>query len=161
MIKTIEYQPIGLIHSPFENKQDMPIQPCGANGIFGQVEIFEEFAQGLNDLEGFSHIILLFFFHKSQGFKLQVTPFMDTQLRGVFATRAPKRPNPLGLSIVKLCSRNQNILKIENVDILNKTPLLDIKPYVPDFDPQTNIRVGWLEKVRQRAEYQKSDDRFK
>jgi tRNA-Thr(GGU) m(6)t(6)A37 methyltransferase TsaA len=156
----ISYRPIGVIHSPFTDIGGMPIQPTGASGIQGTVEVFPEFTEGLKDLEGFSHIILLYHFHRVQEVKLVVTPFMDFQPRGVFATRAPKRPNPIGLSIVKLLGIEQNTLHIENVDILDGTPLLDIKPYVPEFDHHPADRVGWLEQAKGRVQSKKSDGRF-
>ena len=139
----------------------MPIQPTGAAGIQAIVEVFPEFAEGLRDLEGFSHIILLYHFHRVQESRLTVTPFLDSQPRGVFATRAPKRPNPIGLSIVKLLGVEQNILHVENVDILDGTPLLDIKPYVPEFDQHPADRVGWLEQAKGRVQRTRSDDRFR
>jgi tRNA (adenine37-N6)-methyltransferase len=157
----IHYRPIGIIHSPFTDVEGMPIQPTGASGIQGAAEVFPEFAEGLKDLEGFSHIILLYHFHQVQEVKLVVAPFMDSQPRGVFATRAPKRPNPIGLSIVKLLSIEQNVLHIENVDILDGTPLLDIKPYVPEFDQHPAKRVGWLEQAKGQVRRQKSDSRFR
>ena len=127
----MEYQPIGIIHTPFSRPEGMPIQPAGAVGITGSVEVLEQFRPGLKDLDGFSHIILLYQFHRSQGFSLEIVPFLDSKPRGVFATRAPKRPNPIGLSVVHLLRIEHNILYIENVDILDRTPLLDIKPYIP------------------------------
>ncbi|MFQ5811954.1 MAG: tRNA (N6-threonylcarbamoyladenosine(37)-N6)-methyltransferase TrmO [Anaerolineae bacterium] len=157
----ISYRPIGIVHSPFTDIEGMPIQPTGAAGIRGTVEVFPEFAEGLRDLEGFSHIILLYHFHRVQESKLVVTPFMDPQPHGVFATRAPKRPNPIGLSIVKLLSTEQNVLHIENVDVLDGTPLLDIKPYVPEFDQPRVDRVGWLEQAKGRVQSKKSDGRFR
>ena len=157
----ISYRPIGIIHSPFTDIEGMPIQPTGASGIRGTVEVFPEFAEGLKDLEGFSHIILLYHFHRVQGAKLAVTPFMDSRPHGVFATRSPKRPNPIGLSIVKLLSIERNVLHIENVDILDGTPLLDIKPYVPEFDQPQADRVGWLEQAKGRVQSKKSDSRFR
>lgn len=156
----IEYQKIGLIHSPFKNIREMPIQSVGAFGIKGIVEVFPAFTEGLKDVEGFSHIILLYHFHKIKESMLLVTPFLDSQPRGVFATRAPKRPNPIGLSVVKLDGIEGNILHVENVDILDGTPLLDIKPYVPEFDNHPADRVGWLEKAKGRVRNQKSDGRF-
>jgi tRNA-Thr(GGU) m(6)t(6)A37 methyltransferase TsaA len=137
-------RPIGVIHSPFTDKKQTPIQPSRSQAI-GQVEVYPEFAQGLQDVEGFSHIILLYAFHQSEGYSLSVKPFLDDQLRGLFATRYPCRPNPIGLSIVRLIARRDNVLEIEGVDVLDGTPLLDIKPYVPDFDRQENTRVGWYE----------------
>jgi tRNA-Thr(GGU) m(6)t(6)A37 methyltransferase TsaA len=157
----IEFVPIGIIHSPFMELEGMPIQPAGAAGVKGTVEVFEDFHPGLKDLGGFSDIILLYHFHRSYGFNLQVVPFMDSQPRGLFATRAPKRPNPIGLSVVKLDKIEDGVLHIQSVDILDGTPLLDIKPYVPEFDAQVEVRTGWLEKARKTASSQKSDDRFK
>jgi len=157
----IKFQQIGTIHTPFKETSDMPIQPAGARGVCGTIEILPEFAEGLKDLEGFSHLILIYHFHRVQKTKLSVTPFMDTKKRGVFATRAPMRPNPIGLSIVKLLDVEGNKIDIENVDMINNTPLLDIKPYVPEFDHQPYVRVGWLEKYRDKVHNHKSDDRFK
>ncbi len=157
----IEFAPIGIIHSPFVELKDMPIQPAGAVGIKGTVVVFEDYHPGLKDLDGFSHIILLYHFHRSRSFNLHVVPFMDSEPRGLFATRAPKRPNPIGLSIVQLDKIEEGVLHIQNVDILNGTPLLDIKPYVPEFDAQTGVRTGWLEKARKTVSSWKSDDRFK
>ncbi|MBU0491612.1 MAG: tRNA (N6-threonylcarbamoyladenosine(37)-N6)-methyltransferase TrmO [Chloroflexi bacterium] len=157
----IRYRPIGVIHSPFQDVEGVPIQPAGAMGIKGSVEVWPEFAPGLKDLEGFSHLILLYHFHRVQEPQLVVTPFLDAQPRGVFATRAPKRPNPIGLSVVRLLQVEGNTLQIENVDILDGTPLLDIKPYVPDFDHYTVDRVGWLEEAQGRVRGQRSDGRFR
>ena len=137
MMKTI-----GVIHSPFTNKAKTPIQPTRSQAV-GRVEVYPEFAKGLQGLEGFSHIILLYTFHQSYGYTLQVKPFLDNQLHSLFATRPPYRPNPLGLSVVRLLARRENILEIEGVDVLDGTPLLDIKPYVPDFDVRSNVKTGW------------------
>ena len=156
----MEYQSIGIIHTPFKDTKGMPIQPTGASGILGHAEVYPEYAEGLKDLGGFSHIILLYHFHKVKEARLIVTPFLDSRPHGVFATRAPKRPNPIGLSIVKLLGIEQNILRLENVDILDGTPLLDIKPYVPEFDQHPAARVGWLEKAKGKAQTKKSDHRF-
>jgi len=157
----VKIQPIGTIHSPFTKLENMPIQPTGASNIKGTVEVLEDFAEGLQDLDGFSHIILLYVFHKSQGFKLRVYPFMDTVLRGVFATRAPKRPCPIGMSVVRLEKVVGRVLHVDGVDILDGTPLIDIKPYVPAFDPRGEVRTGWLEKSNNTAPGTRSDDRFK
>jgi len=157
----MEFKQIGTIHTPFKKLEGMPIQPAGAKGIAGTVEIFEEFLPGLKDLEGFSHIILLYIFHRSSSFKLEVVPYMDKESRGVFATRAPKRPNPIGLSVVRLEGIKNGICRIRNVDILDGTPLLDIKPYVPEFDGPLEVRTGWLEKARKTVEKRKADGRFK
>ena len=156
----IHYQSIGIVNSPFKESKGMPIQPIGASEVKGTVEIFPEYVRGLKDLEGFSHIILLYHFHRAEDSKLLVTPFMDTCPHGVFATRAPNRPNSIGLSTVRLLKIEGNILHIENIDILDGTPLLDIKPYVPEFDQYPADRVGWLEKVRGKVRKEKSDDRF-
>lgn len=147
----VEYVPIGIIHSPFLEPEGMPNQPSRAAGVKGTVEVFQEFRPGLRDLEGFSHIILLFHFHRSRGCDLAVVPFMDSVPRGVFATRAPRRPNAIGLSIVRLNSIEEGVLHIQNVDILDGTPLLDIKPYVPEFDAPADAHTGWIEKARRDA----------
>ncbi len=156
----IALQPIGVIHTPFTKTEGMPIQPAGAAGVKGTVEIVEDYHAGLKDLDGFSHIILLYCFHLSQGFNLHVVPFMDSEPRGLFATRAPKRPNPIGLSVVRLDKIEDGVLNIQNVDMLDGTPLLDIKPYVPEFDAPVEVRTGWLEKTRKPVSTRKSDDRF-
>jgi len=156
----MQFQPIGVIHTPFSELQGMPIQPAGAEGVRGTVEVFEEYRPGLKDLDGFSHLILLYLFHRAEGFKLEVVPFLDCRPRGLFATRAPKRPNPIGLSIVALEKIERGVLHVRNVDMLDGTPLLDIKPYVPAFDPRTEVRTGWLEKASQGVSGRKSDDRF-
>jgi tRNA-Thr(GGU) m(6)t(6)A37 methyltransferase TsaA len=157
----VSYQSIGTIHSPFKEIEGMPVQPSGASGIQGFIEILPEFVEGLKDLDGFSHIILLYHFHRIRKSKLIVTPFMDSQPRGVFSTRAPTRPNPIGLSVVRLLGGDQNILHIENVDIVDGTPLLDIKPYVPEFDQHPADRVGWLEQARGKVRNRRSDARFR
>jgi tRNA-Thr(GGU) m(6)t(6)A37 methyltransferase TsaA len=157
----IVFQSIGFIYSPFKELVGMPIQPTGAKGIRGKVEVFPEYMEGLTDLGGFSHIILLYYFHKTKKTKLLVTPFLDTFPRGIFATRAPSRPNPIGLSIVKLQYVEDNILYIENVDVLDGTPLLDIKPYVPEFDQYSNTQIGWLEQNKGELSTTRADNRFK
>lgn len=156
----IVYRSIGIIHSPFTELAGMPIQPAGAVGVVGTAVIHPEFTPGLQDLDGFSHIILLYHLHRAEAASLTVTPFLDSQPRGVFATRAPRRPNPIGLSVVKLVRVDQNVLHLENVDILDGTPLLDVKPYVPEFDHQLEIRTGWLAKAEGLVRNKKSDDRF-
>ena len=156
----MELKPIGVIHSPFKKREGMPIQPAGAVDIAGTVDVLEEYQKGLKDLDGFSHIILLYLFHQSEGFNLEVVPFMDTRPRGLFATRAPRRPNPIGLSVVQLDKVENGVLYIRNVDVLDGTPLLDIKPYVPEFDGHENARTGWIEKVGASAHNKQSDKRF-
>jgi tRNA-Thr(GGU) m(6)t(6)A37 methyltransferase TsaA len=157
----IIYRPIGVIHSPFKEAKKMPIQPAAAKGIEGTIDINPEFKNGLKDLDGFSHIILLYHFHLSRGFSLAVIPFLDDKPRGVFATRAPRRPNLVGLSIVRLVAVEENRLYIRNVDIVDGTPLLDIKPYVPEFDDQKAERIGWLSDKIDKMREIKADERFK
>jgi len=156
----IEFAPIGTIHSPFRELEKMPIQPAGAAGVTGTVEVLEEYRSGLQDLDGFSHLILLYHFHRSPGCRLRVVPFLDTEPRGVFATRAPSRPNPIGLSVVRLERIEDGVLHILDVDILDGTPLLDIKPYVPSFDAEGEVKTGWLEKTGKAVQSRKADDRF-
>lgn len=139
----------------------MPIQPTGAKGITGTIEIEPEYRDGLTDLNEFSHIILIYHFHRSRGYSLRVKPFMDENLHGVFATRAPKRPNPIGISVVKLIKVRGCILYIEDVDVLDCTPLLDIKPYVPEFDGIKVERIGWLSKKAEKVYESKADERFR
>lgn len=156
----IAFSTIGQIHSPFHHIEGMPIQPSGAKDIEGTVEVHAKYADGLSDIEAFSHIILIYVFHRAEGFQLQVKPFLDDSVHGVFATRAPRRPNPVGISIVELLKRDGNVLLVKGVDVLDGTPLLDIKPYVPAFDVFQVSSVGWLEKKQQYAKAQKSDRRF-
>lgn len=152
--------PIGIIHSPFKDIQGMPIQPAGARGIAGTIEIEREYSDGLKDIEGFSHIILIYHFHLSKGYSLEVRPFLDNDLHGVFATRAPRRPNPIGISVVKLVKVEGCKLYIEDVDIADSTPLLDIKPYVPEFDSVKVERIGWLSQKADKVYGVKADKRF-
>ena len=157
----IEFEPIGIIHTPFKHIEGMPIQPVGAKGERGTIEILPAYEEGLQDLEGFSRIILLYYFHRNSGPKLVVTPFMDSSLLGVFATRAPSRPNPIGLSTVRLLGIEGGMIHVEELDILDGTPLIDIKPYVPDFDSYRAEKIGWLEKAKDQVRLKRSDDRFK
>ena len=133
---------IGVIHSPFMDKSQTPVQSSFSHAV-GQVEVYPEFAEGLQDLEGFSHIILFYVFHQAADFSLRVKPFLDDHLHGLFATRYPHRPNPIGFSLVRLLEKKASSLKIEGVDVLDGTPLLDIKPYVPEFDIVLDTRDGW------------------
>ncbi|MEN8125897.1 MAG: tRNA (N6-threonylcarbamoyladenosine(37)-N6)-methyltransferase TrmO [Bacteroidota bacterium] len=158
---TLTYISIGTIFTPFNKKEGMPIQPVGAIGNRGRIEIKPEFAEGLANLDGFSYIILIYDFHKSEGFDLKIKPFLSEKEFGVFSTRAPKRPNSIGLSVVKLLSINDNIIEVENIDILNKTLLLDIKPYVPEFDIHNAEKIGWMENKLTNISNTKSDNRFK
>ena len=149
------FQPIGIIHSKHTRSEATPIQPIYARGIPGQAEIYPEYADGLRDLDGFSHIYLLYHFHKSGPPHLIVTPFLDDTPRGVFATRAPRRPNPIGLSLVRLVQIAGRILYLEDVDILDGTPLLDIKPYTPRFDLREDVRCGWQEGISEAEAQQR------
>jgi len=156
-----EIKPIGTIHSPYTEIEDMPIQPKGAAGVTGHALLDEKYIDGLQDLEGFSHIYLLYSFHKTKQDKLLVTPFMDKQTRGVFSTRSPLRPNHIGISIVKLKEIKDNKVIVEGIDILDGTPLLDIKPYIEKFDGVENSSSGWLKASDQEIKTKRSDDRFK
>jgi len=157
----ITFQPIGTIHSPYTDIAGMPIQPVGARGIRGTIELREDLAGGLADLTVFTHLILIYALHRCTGYNLTVKPFLDPTPRGIFDTRSPKRPNPIGLSIVRLVGIQGAVLTIENVDILDGTPLLDIKPYVPTFDSYPDAGCGWFGPVAQNAESVKSDNRFR
>lgn len=139
----LKLKPIGVIHSPYHAGQ-VPYQGCGREEI-GEVEVFEQFAEGLKDIEGFSHIVLIYWFHKSRGYSLMVRTPWDTTPHGLFTTRSPNRPCPLGLSVVRLVARKGNTLKVKDLDAIDGTPLLDIKPYVPTVDEKSDIKVGWLE----------------
>jgi tRNA-Thr(GGU) m(6)t(6)A37 methyltransferase TsaA len=160
-MQEIIYRPIGVIHSPFKETKGMPIQSAGARGVAGTVEVIPECGDGLKDLEGFSHIFLLYHFHLSQGYLLRVKPYLDDSLRGVFATRAPRRPNAIGMSVVRLVGIEGCTLHIEDVDIVDSTPLLDIKPYVPEFDSREVERTGWLAGKAEKAAEVGADERFK
>ena len=157
----ITYRPIGVIHSPFTDLKDMPIQPTGEASAPGIAEVLPEYAEGLKDVEGFSHLILLYHLHHVRRQDLTVRPFLGSERRGVFATRAPTRPNPIGLSVVKLLRREGTKLHLAKVDVLDGTPLLDIKPYVPEFDESKDVRIGWLEDVIGNVRSAESDDRFR
>jgi tRNA-Thr(GGU) m(6)t(6)A37 methyltransferase TsaA len=157
----ITYSAIGLIFSPFKDLEAMPIQPASNASAQGRVEIFPEYVDGLKDLDGFSHIILLYHMHVVREQALTVTPFLDSSPRGLFATRAPTRPNPIGLSIVKLIRVDGGVLYVDELDVLDGTPLLDLKPYVPEFDHRPDARIGWLEKARGEVKGKTSDDRFR
>lgn len=159
-LDAVVFSPIGVIHSPFTKTEGVPIQPSAGRGVKGTVEMNPELAAGLKDLEGFSHIILIYQFHLSEGYDLEVVPFLDDTPRGVFATRAPRRPNPIGLSIVRLTSISGNILGIEDVDIVDGTPLLDVKPFVPVFDHRQTDSVGWVAGKESVVPHTTADKRF-
>jgi tRNA-Thr(GGU) m(6)t(6)A37 methyltransferase TsaA len=156
----ITFKPIGIIYSPFKEAKGTPIQPSQSGGAEGRVELFKEYLSGLADLDGFSHIILLYHFHFSHGFDLKVAPFLDNQRHGLFATRAPRRPNPIGLSVVRLHRIEKNIIYVKDIDIIDKTPLLDIKPYVHQFDGRDDAKIGWLEDKLEDVWNRCADERF-
>jgi tRNA-Thr(GGU) m(6)t(6)A37 methyltransferase TsaA len=156
----IRYQPIGVARTPFRETAGMPIQPRGAGDTPGSIEIRPELAPGLRDLEGFSHIFVLYHFHRAGPMRLEVRPFLDAATHGVFATRAPVRPNPIGLSVVRLTAVRGNVLEVAGIDLLDGTPVLDIKPYVPEFDCFEPERLGWLAGRRHRTGEQRADERF-
>ena len=161
MSETIAMRPIGIIHSPFTTLEGMPIQPGGAREVLGQVVLDPDLAPALADVDGFSHVYLLYCFHQSIGYKTTVTPYLDDTPRGLFATRAPKRPNPIGLSVVEVVAVAGNVLTVRGIDVLDGTPLFDIKPYAPAFDaPAGAVRSGWLDGRKDAVAKTRSDDRF-
>jgi len=155
------YEPIGLLYTPFREPSGAPIQPCGAGDALGRAELRPELAPALEGLDGFSHVILLYHCHRAAACKLKVKPFLDQNEHGLFATRAPARPNPMGLSVVELVAVEGNVLRLKGVDMLDQSPLLDLKPYVPQFDaPPGEVRTGWLADKAQDAPTKKADERF-
>ena len=160
LMDLINYRPIGIIHSPFTSPAGTPIQPTAVAGVEGTVEIFPEYTAALDDLSEFSHIYLIYHFHLSKNFSLKVTPFLDEHPRGLFATRAPSRPNPIGLSVVRLIGITGVKLTVRNVDVVDGTPLLDVKPYVPEFDVRKAERVGWIGQKTRKIEGAADDGRF-
>lgn len=158
---TYTFRPIGVIHTPFKTLEGIPIQGALFPQARGWVEVYPEFASGLQDVEGFSHLILLYIFHCSRGYRLITKPFLEETPRGLFAIRAPNRPNPIGFTVVKLLGREDHRLQIAGVDMLDGTPLLDIKPYISAIDAHTGVREGWLSgKMRGHSRKFLSDDRF-
>ncbi|MEA3330788.1 MAG: tRNA (N6-threonylcarbamoyladenosine(37)-N6)-methyltransferase TrmO [Campylobacterota bacterium] len=154
---------IATINSPFCKLQNMPIQPKGAKDTFAEIEFKKEYQEGLKDLDGFSHLYLIYYFHKVTEHKLSVVPFNDltNTPRGVFSTRTPMHPNSIGLSVVELVSVKDNIVTIKGVDILNGTPLLDIKPYIENFDRvEGETKSGWMKSDKEAVSQKRSDDRF-
>lgn len=145
----IKLEPIGIIHSPFKKKEDIESKKYadsrGFDSVQGELEIFREYEEGLKDVEGFSHLVVLFSLHKSKGYKLHTKPLLEDTLRGVFATRSPNRPNSIGMTVVKVLERNRNRLKVSGVDMMEGTPILDIKPYT-SRDQKSPIKLGWLKK---------------
>jgi tRNA-Thr(GGU) m(6)t(6)A37 methyltransferase TsaA len=159
-MKRVTYTPIGIVHSPYKEPKNMPIQTISSKGVKGTVEVFPEYIEGLKDLEGFSYIILLCHFNLAKDYSLTVKPFLDDHFHGVFSTRAPSRPNPIGLSIVHLIGIEQGKLLVEDLDIVDNTPLLDIKPLVPAFDNRRTSKIGWLKGKITKLPSKTSDSRF-
>jgi tRNA-Thr(GGU) m(6)t(6)A37 methyltransferase TsaA len=149
---SVTYEPIGVLRSPFLEPSDIPRQPAGPRSAPGRIELRPELAPGLQDLDGFSHILVLFHFHRSTDFSLLVNPPRDSVPHGVFATRSPRRPNPIGLSVLRLLRIEGNVLHVDDVDALDGTPVLDIKPYIPESDAWPEARAGWLEQAVPPAE---------
>ena len=155
------FRSIGIIRTPYKQKHGVPIQGVFSSDSRGTLEVFPRYEEGLNDVEGFSHLILLYVFHRSQGYDLMVKPYIDEKKRGVFAVRAPKRPNPIGLSVVRLIKRYGPYVEFAEADMLDESPLLDIKPYVPPFDVRKDVLLGWMEERLKKEDFRKlSDDRF-
>jgi tRNA-Thr(GGU) m(6)t(6)A37 methyltransferase TsaA len=159
-VEEIIYRPIGTIHSPFKTRVGTPIQPIGGIGVKAEVEILPEYVEGLQDLMGFSHIVLLYHFHLCKAYKLRVKPFLDDGEHGLFATRAPARPNQIGISVVRLIRIDNKTLYVQDIDIIDQTPLLDIKPFVPDFDVRDEVRIGWLKEKSGNGSKMIADGRF-
>ena len=159
-MKNYNYKPIGIIHSEYKQKEGVPIQGVLSKRSKGWIDIFPEFEEGLKDIDGFSHIFLIYCFHLSKGYSLLTKPFLEDKEHGVFATRAPKRPNPIGISVVKLEKSENNKLYISEVDIIDGTPLLDIKPYISKFDARDNTKMGWVKNKLNNKNNHHSDNRF-
>jgi tRNA (adenine37-N6)-methyltransferase len=157
----VVFRPIGVIRTPFTDEAGMPIQAVAATGVAGRIELDSKLADGLADLDGFSHLILVYHLHRIVRPRLTVTPFLDDRPHGVFATRSPARPNPIGLSTVRLVGITGTTLGIEDVDMVDGTPLLDLKPYVPAFDDRPDARIGWFaDRLGPLAET-RADERFR
>jgi tRNA-Thr(GGU) m(6)t(6)A37 methyltransferase TsaA len=159
----VKLSPVGVIHSTSREPKGTPIQAAAVlpGSGRGQVEIFEQFREGLLDLDGFSHVLLIYFCHCARAWNLRVRPFLDDREHGVFATRAPARPNPVGLSVVRLLSVEEGMLSVEGLDVIDGTPLLDLKPYVPAFDCVAAERIGWLEGRVDAVSRTRDDGRFR
>ena len=142
----IELTPIGIIRSPYEELRDMPIQGRFRDDVEGWIELKEEYVPGLKDLDGFSHAILIYYFHRSEAEHLEARPFLEQETHGIFAIRSPHRPNHLGFSIVKIQRIEGNRLYLTEADMLDGTPVLDIKPYIKYFDSRDDVKSGWLDK---------------
>lgn len=147
-----DLKPIGTIHSQYRSAGE-PGRGEQDNGVISEIEVFREFEQGLQDIDGFSHIVVIFWFHKSEGYSLLVKPPGEDSLHGLFATRSPRRPCPLGLTVVELVGRDGNVLRVKGLDAIDGTPVLDIKPHIPPIRKGQSIRLGWLEDKPGREEY--------
>ncbi len=154
------FDQIGIVHSRFTEQEGTPIQGKMAPEETAEVEIFDEFVEGLKDLDGFSHIYLIYRFDRIEKTANLVKPYLDTEVRGVFSTRSPRRPNPIGLTVVRLASVNGNRIKVSGVDLLDKTPIIDIKPYIPDFDQHEPEKIGWYGEKKNRSSLVLADNRF-
>lgn len=159
----VSLRPVGVLRSPHKDVKGMPVQPVGARGVEGHVEVRPDLLEGLRDLDGFSHVILLYHLHRVSGYDLMARPFLDTCRRGVFATRSPRRPNAIGLSVLELAGVDveRGVVRVRNVDILDGSPVLDIKPYVPAFDSCPTCRIGWFEGRMEEAVTHRADGRFR
>jgi len=156
----VQLQKIGIINTPYTTLEEMPIQPKGAQELIASLTINKEYTQGLKDLDGFSHIYLIYYFHKAKRSELEVIPFMDTHSHGVFSTRSPLRPSHIGMSLTQLVSVDDNIVTIRGIDVLDGTPLLDIKPYIPQFESTDDVQTGWMNKKASQVSDARSDKRF-
>lgn len=156
----MDISPVGVIRTPFTSPEGMPVQPCGAIGTEGTIDLLPEYLEGLKDIDGFERLFLIYQFHKCTGSSLTVIPYLDTVSHGIFATRSPKRPNLIGISVVRLKEVRDNKIIVLDIDVLDGTPLLDIKPYVPDFDSYPGSKAGWLEKAQKNAVIKRADKRF-
>lgn len=159
-METYEYKPIGIIHSKYKQKEGVPIQGALSKNSKGRIDLFPEYKEGLRDIDGFSHIFLIYHFHLANRYSLLNKPFLDDVEHGIFSIRGPNRPNPIGISIVKLEKVEDNKLYIDEVDIIDETPLLDIKPYISEFDVRKNTRGGWIKNKLDNEKKHYSDNRF-
>jgi len=159
-MEKIIYRPIGVIRTSFKNPAGTPIQASGAQGTQGKAEIFPRYSKGLKDLEGFSHVILIYHFHLIKSFRLLAKPFLDDEEHGIFSIRGPSRPNAIGLSIVQLEKIKDSVLFFKDADMVDHTPLLDIKPFIPAFDHRKVKKIGWLNGKLQKLPHSRDDGRF-
>jgi tRNA (adenine37-N6)-methyltransferase len=160
MTEPVTFRPIGVLRTPYSDVDGMPIRAAGA-GVAGRIELDADVIEGLRDLDGFSHLILIYHLHRITASRLTVMPFLDDRPNGVFATRAPARPNPIGLSVVRLAGISGSTLEVLDVDMVDGTPLLDIKPYVPAFDDREGASIGWYAGRLGGLRATRADDRFR